>query len=267
MKEVLSRMSVKAWLVFFLAILFLPACYNIIKKDAGFEFQQAPPEVSRFLSILEQRNDAVNSFKGIGKISFWDSGRSRTSRAAWLGAADGRLRIEFLGLPGQPVAKFIFDGNQYSFLSQMDQQSYSETCSDPNLKQVTGVSINVSEVIEYLAGGVPVYEHDSVLLEQEEPGEQVGSGGKFVLIFRKYWLGVVEKIFFNEFVIEKVEIFRWGKKAYQVEFKDIRTVNEHQVPFHLVITNGDDQGFSFTVDRHWADINVLPSTFTITPED
>lgn len=259
--KALSRMNVKACLAFVLLPLFLPACYNIVKKEAGFEFQKAPPEISRFLSILEQKNDAVKFFKGIGKISVWDSDSSRTSRAAWLGADDGRLRIEFLGLPGQPVAKFIFDGERYSFLSHIDQQEYGQTCSDPDLNHVTGVSIKTSEVIAYLAGGTPVYEHDSVLLEQGE------SGGKFVLIFRKHWLGVVEKIFFNESVLEKVEIYRWGMKAYQVEFTDIRVVNEHQVPFHLVITNGDNQGFSFTVDRHWADINVLPSTFAINLED
>ncbi|MBC2716450.1 MAG: DUF4292 domain-containing protein [Desulfobacteraceae bacterium] len=260
-------MNAKRRLAFLMTILFLPACYNMVKRDAGFEFQKAPPEVIRFLSILEQRNDAVKSFKGIGKVSVWDSGRSRTSRAAWLGAADGRLRIEFLGLPGQPVAKLIFDGNRYSFLSHIDQQLYRKTCSDPNLKQVTGVSIKASEVIEYLAGGVPIYEHDSVSFESGESGEQVESGGKFVLVFRKHWLGVVEKIFFNESVLEKVEIFRWGKKAYQVEFKDIRTVKEHQVPFYLVIKNAGNQGFSFTVDMHWADINVLPSMFEITSMD
>jgi len=254
-------MNAKICFAFFLIPLFLPACYNIVKKDAGFEFQKAPPEVSRFLSILEQRNDAVKSFKGIGKIRVWDSESSWTSRAAWLGAADGRLRIEFLGLPGQPVAKFIFDGNRYSFLSQLDQQVYGQTCSDPNLEQVTGVSIKASEVIEYLAGGAPVYEHDAVSLKQ------LGSEGKFVLIFKKNWLGVVEKIFFNGSVLEKVEIFRWGKKAYQVELKNMKTLNEYPVPFYLVITNGDNQGFSFTVDRHWADINVLPSTFAIPPEE
>ncbi len=264
MKEIISRMNTKACLAFFLAIVLLPACYNIVKKDAGFKFQKAPSEVSRFLAIIEQKNDAAKSFKGIGKIRVWDSDSSRTSRAAWLGAVDGRLRIEFLGLPGQPVAKFIFDGNRYSFLSHIDQQEYGQTCSDPNLELVTGVSIKTSEVIDYLAGGVPVYEHDSVSVAQVAPGE---SGGKFVLTFRKHWLGVVEKIFFDESVLEKVEIFKWGSKSYQVAFKDINVVNGHRVPFHLIITNGDDQGFSFTVDRHWADINVLPSTFAIPPEE
>jgi len=257
MKGALNRMYSKTCLALFLIPLFLPACYNIVKKDAGFAFQKALPEVSRFLSLIEQKNDAVTSFKGIGKISVWDSYGSRTSRAAWLGAGDGRLRIEFLGLPGQPVAKFIFDGNRYSFLSHIDQKIYSQSCSDPNLEQVTGVSIKTSEVIEYLAGGVPVYEHDSVLLEQSE------SGNIDVLIFRKNWLGVVEKIFFRGSEIEKVEIFKWGTKTYQVTFKYQNTVSKHQGPSYLVITNGEGQGFSFAVDRQWTEINVLPYMFEI----
>lgn len=261
-------MNLKACLVFFLIPLFLPACYHMVKRDAGFEFQKAPPEVSQFLSIIDKKNDEATSFKGIGKIRIWDSEGSRTSRAAWLGALDGRLRIEFLGLPGQPVAKFIFDGNQYFFMSHMDAQTYSKTSSNPNLKQITGVSINTSEVIEYLAGGIPVYEHDSVFLEPS------ASGDMDVLIFKKNWLGVVEKIFFKGSEIEKVEIFKWGTKNYQAEFKDIGAVSKYPGPkypgkypgpSYLGIDNGENQGFSFAVDRQWTDIDVLPSMFEISP--
>jgi hypothetical protein len=250
-------MNLKAGLVFFLIPLFLPACYHMVKRDAGFEFHKAPPEVSQFLSIIDKKNDGATSFKGIGKICIWDSEGARTSRAAWLGAIDGRLRIEFLGLPGQPVAKFIFDGNQYFFVSHMDTQIYSKASSDPNLKLVTGVSIHTSEVIEYLAGGIPVYEHDSVLLEQS------ASGDMDVLIFKKHWLGVVEKIFFKGSEIEKVEIFKWGTKAYQAEFAGTKAVSSHPGPSYLVIDNGENQGFSFAVDRQWTGINVLPSMFEI----
>jgi len=254
-------MNLKGCLVFFLIPLFLPACYNIVKKDAGFDYFKAPSEVRRFLSVIEQKNDAVTSFKGIGKVRIWDSYGSRTSRAAWLGAVDGRLRIEFLGLPGQPVAKFIFDGSQYFFVSHMNSEVYSRTSSDPDLELVTGVSIKTSEVIKFLAGGISVYEHDSVLLEQSE------SGDVDVLIFKKNWLGVVEKIFFRGSEIEKVEIFRWGTKTYQVEFKNLRPVGKNQLPSYLVITSCDNQGLSFAVDRQWTDINVLPSMFEITPAD
>jgi len=252
--------AIKAGIVFFLAILCLPACYHIVKRDVPLKLQNAPPAAGRFLSIIEQKNAAIKSFKGIGRIRVWDSGFSRTSRAAWLGTADGRLRIEFLGLPGQPVAKFIFDGSQFLFFSQTDQQIYREKSTDPNLAPITGISIKASEVIDFLAGGIPVYEHDSVSLEQP------GSDDRYVIIFKKRWLGVVEKIFFNGSVIEKVEVFKWGSKIYQATLKDMRTVSGNPVPFFLEIQNTDNQGFAFSVDRQWADIDVQPAMFEFVPK-
>ncbi len=262
-------MRVTAWVAFFLALTWLPACYSIVGKDADFSFQGAPPRVDRLLSLIEQKNAAVQSFKGIGRIRIRDRGLSRTSRAAWLGTADGRLRIEFLGLPGQPVAKFIFDGNHYLFFSHMDEQIYRKKSTDPNLEPVTGVSIRASEVIDLLAGGIPVYEHDAISFEQcgETAGEQAGKNDRCVLIFKKTWLGVVEKIFFKGSVIEKVEIFKWGDKIYQATLNDIRTVDGKSVPFFVEIENAENQGFCFTVDRQWVDIDLRPDMFEITPMD
>jgi len=262
-------MKVNTWAAFFLALIWLPACYSIVQRDADFSFHNAPPRVGRLLSLIEQKNAAVQSFKAIGRIRIWDRGLSRTSRAAWLGAADGRLRIEFLGLPGQPVAKFIFDGRHTLFFSHMDDQIYRKKSRDPNLEPVTGVSIKASEVIDLLAGGIPVYEHDSIFVEQcgEPSDEQAGESDRCVLIFKKAWLGVVEKIFFKGSVIEKVEIFKWGDKIYQATLNDIRTVDRKSVPFFIEIENAENQGFSFTVDRQWVDIDLRPDVFEITQTD
>lgn len=262
-------MKVTAWVAFFLALTWLPACYSIVGKDAGFSSHNAPPRVDRLLSLIEQKNAAVQSFKAIGRIRMWDCGLSRTSRAAWLGTTDGRLRIEFLGLPGQPSAKFIFNGSHTLFFSQMDDRIYRKKSTDPNLEPVTGVSIKASEVIDLLAGGIPVYGHDSIFLEQcgEQAEEPCGESGRCVLILKKTWLGVVEKIYFKGSVIEKVEIFKWGDKIYQATLNDIRTVDGKSVPFFVEIENAENQGFCFTVDRQWVDIDLRPDMFEIAPMD
>ncbi|MDA8404239.1 MAG: hypothetical protein M0Z56_08615 [Desulfobacteraceae bacterium] len=110
---------VKGRLAFLLmAILLLPACHKMVGREPGAVFPESASEVQRILSLIKARNDSARSFKGIGKISVWDQNGSTTSRAAWAGAMDGRLRIEFLALPGQPVAKFIYDGENYYFLSR-----------------------------------------------------------------------------------------------------------------------------------------------------
>jgi hypothetical protein len=242
-------------------ILLLPACHKMVGREPGFAFPDAPQNVQQVLSVIKSGNDAARSFKGIGKISVWDENGSRTSRAAWAGAIDGRLRIEFLALPGQPVAKFIYDGENYYFMSQADPELQQRSCSDPELTQVAGVPIRVSEVVNFLAGGIPIYDHDSVALEP------LNSPEGYVLVFKKRWLGVVEKIYLDasRLAVRKVEIYKWRKKVYQVTFEAVRPVNDRHVPFDLVISNGKDQGFRIVTDRYWADALVTPSIFSWEP--
>ena len=255
---------VKGRLAFLLmAILLLPACHKMVGREPGFVFPESSSEVQRILSLIKARNDSARSFKGIGKISVWDQNGSTTSRAAWAGAMDGRLRIEFLALPGQPVAKFIYDGENYYFLSQADQRSYQKSCRDPLLTQVAGVPIRVSEVVELLAGGIPIYAHDSIAMEP------LTSHAGYVLIFKKTWLGVVQKIYLDpsRTVVEKVEVYKWWKKVYQAVFGDVRPVNGQPVPFDLTISNGRSQGFRVIIDRFWEDAPVPPSMFSLCPGD
>ncbi|MDO9264618.1 MAG: hypothetical protein Q7U02_11675 [Desulfosalsimonadaceae bacterium] len=258
---------IKGRLAFLMIILLLPACHKMVQREPGFAFPDSPPEAQRILSVIKAGNDAARSFKGIGKISVWDRNGSRTSRAAWAGAIDGRLRIEFLALPGQPVAKFIYDGENYYFLSQTDRQQHQQSCSDPMLTQVSGVPIRVSEVVELLAGGIPIYAHDSVALEPLVSPSSPKEG--YVLVFKKRWLGVVQKIYLDSSrsVVEKVEIYKWWKKAYQAELAQVRQVNGHRIPFDLSISNGHSQGFRVINDRYWADVSVKPSMFSLEPGD
>jgi hypothetical protein len=247
----------------------LPGCYSIVQRDKAFSFPDVPAQAGRLLSVIKEKNDAIRSFKGIGRIRLWDAGMGRTSgrtsgrttRAAWLGAADGRLRIEFLGLPGQSMARFVFDGSRLLFDTPSETQVFQKQSSDPDLAPVAGVSISASEVIAFLAGGIPVYAHDSVSMETSE------DTGQYILIFRKRWLGVVEKVFFRESVIEKVEVFKWGSKIYQATINDIRAVDGHPVPFFLEIENPDGQGFRITVDRQWVDVDLSPAVFDIAPAE
>jgi len=112
-------------------------------------------------------------------------------------------------------------------------------------------------VITCLAGGIPIYEHDAVFLEP------ASEENRQALVFNQSWRGVVEKIFFNGLVIEKVEIWEWGTLVYQAALKDIREVNGRLIPFHLVITDADNRGFEFRIDRCWTDIGVSPEIFKI----
>jgi hypothetical protein len=240
----------------------LAGCYSIVQRGQGFSSPDAPARAGRLLSVIQEKNKSIRSFKGIGRIQLRDDGMTRTSRAAWLGAADGRLRIEFLGLPGQSMARIVFDGRRLLFSSVADPDVVQKKSKDPGLAPAVGVAIKASEVIALLAGGIPVYEHDSVSMETAENCDQAID--QDILVFRKRWLGVVEKVFFKESVIEKVEVYRWGNKIYQATINDIRSVDGHRVPFFLEIENPEGRGFCFTVDRQWVGVDLVPAMFEIT---
>lgn len=237
-------------------VVLLPACHKLVQREPGFAFPDVPSEPGRVLAMIKAGNDGARSFKGIGKISVWDESSERTTRAAWAGAMDGRLRIEFLALPGQPVAKFIYDGKTYSFVSQTDGQIHRQSASDPVLTQVAGVPVRVSEVVEYLAGGIPVCAHDTVELE--------ALAGRYVLNFRKNWLGLVERIYLDpsRTMVRTVEMYRWGKPVYRAELSDLRLVENQRVPFDLTLSNGDGKGFRVTIDRYWRDAPIGPAMFS-----
>jgi len=254
-------MNAKACLAFLLLFFFASACAKHVGKDVVFESCDGISSAASLLATFNQRNESLHSVKGIGKIKLWGEKGPQVSRLAWLGSADGRLRVEVLGLSGQPVAKFIYDGKQCFLLSHIDQQYYQNTCLDPDLDRLTGIDIKVSEMVHFLSGGVPIYDHDIFSLQH------LGADEGYVLILKKRWRWVVEKIYLDESlsVVNKVEAYNWSGLVYCAVLEKTRNVNDHAIPFKIVISDDSQQGFSITTDRCWSDITVLPSMFAIDP--
>jgi hypothetical protein len=213
------------------------------------------PLARDMLRQVQEKNEKAGSFKGIGRVRLWDGATVSTTRAAWAGTLAPQLRIEFLGLPGQPVARFLFNGQVSVFYSLADQQRFEKRGHDPDLSRVTGVDVTAGEVILLLSGGIPVYDHDDVSIES------VDGSRRQVLILRKRFFGIVEKIYFNGPVIEKVSVFQGKTNIYQAEIRDIRPVDGHLMPFAIHINNPAGQGFSFHADRLWAGIALRPDMF------
>lgn len=254
-------MNAKEGISLLVIIFFVSACSIIPKGDGGFDYSEDFSDAAPLLAILKQRNEKIRSFKGIGKIKLWNFEGSQISRLAWLGSIDGRLRVEILGISGQPIAKLIVDGEKYFLLSPIDQQLYQETCADPDLKNLTGISIKASEIIKFLGGGLPLYTHDTLSLNH------IDSGNGYVLTLKKRWRWVVEKIYFDESLssVKKVELYNWRGLQYRAILEKPRNVNGHFIPFKLTIANDSSDGFSIDIDRCWTDIVVLPEMFLIDP--
>jgi len=72
----------------------------------------------------------------------------------------------------------------------------------------------------------------------------------------------------NKSRVRKVEVFdSSGALAYRVEFCGIQTIKGYQVPDCLVFSDAEGRGFQLDIDRYWADVEVSPSAFVLTPPE
>jgi hypothetical protein len=212
-----------------------------------------------FIAAITHPKDAVIFIKGIGRITLWDSGGVQTSRAAWAGVSDGRIRIEVLGLPGHPVAKFIYDGENYVFVSPADQKSYRKSVADADLEILTGVSVPSTDIVQLLSGMIPVKKFDEAWFQDG------ASDCQNILVLKRKWQGVVQKLFLNDTHdrVVKIEIYRWGRLVYSAEIGNMKSIEGRDVPFHLVFLNANQKGFSIDVEKCWPDTDLSPEVFSI----
>ncbi len=81
---------------------------------------------------------------------------------------------------------------------------------------------------------------------------------------------VVQKIYFYKIksLVRKVVLFGLsGALLYRIEFCGVQTIKRYQVPACLIFSNEEGRGFQLEIDRYWADVEVSPSAFVLTPPE
>lgn len=243
----------------FLLIWFIStySCQSMIRKEICVDNPDSVAEADKILSTIKSRGKIATTIKGIGKISLWNSDSIQTVRAAWFGSRDGRVRIEMLGLPGQPIAKFIYDGKNYYFVSPLNQELYRKSAADANLKPLTGISVVWGDIMLYLSGLIPLKAYDQAIFQNG------GTGCSNILVLKRKWHGVVEKIYLDDARenVTSIEMYGWGGLVYRVEIGHLQKIDGHEIPFFLSFSDGNKKGFSIEVERSWQDAPINPETF------
>ena len=119
-------------------------------------------------------------------------------------------------------------------------------------------------MLDILAGRVPLREHSTVALQNAETGQG------YILILRKRWWGVVEKIYLdeNKTRVRLVEFYSaMGSLIYRARFEEMQMINGYLVPARLSVSNGEDTDFQLVVDRYYTDVPVTASMFVLNPPE
>lgn len=244
----------------------LVGCSSLSRKTSEPEELAAMAEARVVLLTLSNQNHTLKNFKGIGKIKAWQKGKkSIDERIAWIGSETVKISIVIL-ISGHPAVKMASDGIWFYYYEAREGKPLYKKISatDATLQRIVAVPIKPSDIIALLAGRTPLREHHSAVLHRQD------SGAGYVLVLKKRWYGIVEKIYLAEDKIQvrQIEFFnRSGSLIYRARFDEMQAVNNYQVPARLSISNGEGMDFQLEIQKYWVDVAVSPSMFVLDPPD
>lgn len=218
-------------------------------------------EAREKFSAIKNINAGIKSFKGIGTIRYLESGKFKTVRAAWVGTLPDKIRIEALGVSGQPVVRLATDG-KWLYLNSFYPQRFYKKRSKKNLGKLLPVRISTDALISLLTGRVPIYDFHTLSMERTD----TGYGSLFELKGR--WQVVAQKIYLDETntTVLKVEMFDSnGRLEYAAELDRQKTRSGFSIPFRLRLFDAEQLVFTLSVERYWVNIPVGKTVFTLTP--
>ena len=258
-------------LLLLLGLLFY--CVNCSSFSAGLSRETAESpgavasvEAQAVLAELSQRNVLLKSFKGLGKIKVWQKGQLKIDeRVAWVGSGRNKLSIVLM-ISGYPAVKMASDGKFFYYYEAGEGRPIFKKypATEASLERIISIPIHTTDIVDLIAGRVPLREHNTAILEHQDTGQG------YVLILKKRWWGVTEKIYLdeNKTHIELIECYhRTGSLIYRARFDEMKMVNGYLVPFKLSISNGEDAVFQLDVHRYVTDVAVTASMFELKPPD
>ncbi len=180
------------WLPLLVAVGLLCGCAafpaGMERREPGAHY--LPPDRSlEVMDRLDGLNRSLATFKGVGKANLAAEGQRRSARIVWVGMAPDKLRIEILGVPGQPAASIALDGEWITFDPHTPDRFYRRRIGDDSLQPILSIAINAPDLIDLLRGRLPIRDHATAVLFRPP-----GAGG-FVLQLEKRWWGIQQKIF------------------------------------------------------------------------
>ncbi|MCF8110105.1 MAG: hypothetical protein K9J85_01310 [Desulfobacteraceae bacterium] len=242
---------------FIVLLVILTACAGAPRRPPGAVSELGKAEAARLVKIVEEKNDLITPYKGIGRIAVHGERGFLDSRAAWIAAPDGRFRVEALAVTGQPFARMICTRKECFFIFRDGDCLRRQGAGDTSLAPLSGIKLKARDMVRIMGGGAPLANYDSA------GAYDTAEGGK-VLVLKKRFSGTVQTIRFSEDLecIRETRVFGWRGLLYRAEIRRPDLAGSRMVPFDIDISDESGKRIKISVDRCWTDIEPKKKAFS-----
>lgn len=231
-------------------------------------FGSAPPapqydsrDTQDLLTALYDANEGLESAKWLGKVSMTVDGTRRTfDRAAWAGAAPGRVRFDARTPFGLPVLTLACDEAYVTAVTHGNGQFYRKRVGSNSMGRILPVDISCQDFYRLLTGRPPLIDYHSARLENASEGMQS-------ILLQRRFKGTVAKLSVNAAsgAFEGFELLDiHGNRRYRARLTERRAVEGFLLPYRLHLENARGQ-LELEITRLDTNRPVDASLFQITP--
>ncbi len=213
---------------------------------------------------LERVNRDLISFKGIGKIKIWQHDSLQSTRIVWAGHRLHKLRIEILGIAGQPLSAFAFDGSHFYLALHAENRFFQKQTRRANLKRLITIPLTVPDTLAILTGRVPLWENASTSLVKQPQRESY----LFTLQKKHGFRNQIAKIYLHNDLrtVYQYELYEnHNELSYRVQFLERKQYGAYQLPALLQISDDQQNRIQIAADRIWPDADISSETFVLKP--
>ncbi|MFQ5484204.1 MAG: DUF4292 domain-containing protein [Desulfobacterales bacterium] len=240
---------------------FLSGCTGLTGAVSKTVLDRSSPVADNLLSRVKNTNLKLKTFKGIGKVRVRNKEGFQVLRIAWAAWNPRKIRMEILGISGQPVASLASDGD-WIYVYLHGERRYYKKPAYTSFQNFFSLPLGSIDLIALMSGRVPIAGHHHVLLKRDPVS------GRYALILKKKPLGLVEKIYFDQTKenVAGVERFNYvGDLLYRAKIERFQNIGGYTVPAKLIISTDMGEIFKLDIEKYWVNVPVSSQMFALEP--
>jgi hypothetical protein len=218
------------------------------------------PDSDSLLASLKAYEDDLKSFRGIGKLRFVINGEQQISRVAWIGSQPAHLRVETLGLWGQPNLIMLVKGSKFYVYDRGQDRCFEAKATARNLSRLVSIPLGAKELFVLLSGHIPVLPFHHAGMEYSERED------RWCLCLYKKGKRLVERLWMRDAgkTVDRIEVFDGsGHLEYMASFKGFEDVQDVAMARKIVVSDGQGHVLSLEVESFSANVEVPAEAYTL----